>query len=302
MDLHQLRAFLEVAREGSLTRASNSLCLSQPAISAKIKALEDEIGLRLFERTPKGMVLTRHGEILHIEASRTLEAAKAFISQAKVFSVDISGQIRLGTISEPIALRLGEFLSRMVVTCPKVSVSITHGISGVIIDRILSGELDAGYVIGLPVEPGISAIELAPVKFLLVGPIAWRNELSSASWEDLEKFPWVGTPFKCSFNTITNEMFLRQKINPNRVIEADQEHMLKTLVIRGLGLSILREDQALSAAEAGEVFIWQKGCTESALYFIQRKDVERHPVNVAMVNMIKDIWGGNGVPYSKNVT
>jgi hypothetical protein len=45
MDLHQLRAFIEVAKEGKLTRAAQVLCLSQPAVSAKIKLLEDEIGV-----------------------------------------------------------------------------------------------------------------------------------------------------------------------------------------------------------------------------------------------------------------
>lgn len=296
MDLDQLRAFVTIAKEGNLTRAASSLFLSQPAISAKIKALESEIGLRLFDRTPKGMVLTHQGKMLHAEAIRTLEAAKGFISQAKEFSKGISGQIRLGTISEPIALRLGEFLSRMVVTCPNVAISITQGISGVVIERVLAGDLDAGYVIGRPNEPDLSTIELSPVKFLVVGPIAWQKDLLSADWKVLEQYPWIGTPRKCSFSTISNEMFHRLGIDPKRVAEADQENALKSLVARGLGLSILREDQALIAAAAGDIFILPQGHTESVFCFIQRKSSARDPVNIAIMDVLKEIWHDTKAP------
>ena len=59
MDIYQLRTFVTVARERSITRSSEVLHLSQPAVSAHIKALEDTLGLALFERTPRGKSLTR---------------------------------------------------------------------------------------------------------------------------------------------------------------------------------------------------------------------------------------------------
>lgn len=58
MEIYQLRTFVTIAKEGSITRASELLFLSQPAVSAHIKAMEDELGLVLFERTPRGMSLT----------------------------------------------------------------------------------------------------------------------------------------------------------------------------------------------------------------------------------------------------
>ncbi len=290
MNLQQLRAFIEVAKEGNLTKASSLLCLSQPSISTKIKALEEEIGLKLFDRNAQGMKLTHHGEILLEEANRTLAAANSFIFRAKTVSKTIPGQIRIGTIGEPIALQFGEFLSSILVTCPDVTVSITQGISGIIIDRVLSGELDAGFVIGLPTEAGIDAVKLKTVKFLITGPIAWKDELESADWERLAQFPWVGTPPKCSFNVISKALFARNNINPKWVAEADQDHMLKSLVTRGFGLSILREDQALAAAKAGEIFIWSHDFTESVLCFIQRIDSAQYPVNQMIAGVLRNIW------------
>lgn len=290
MNLQQLRAFIEVAKEGNLTKASSLLCLSQPSISTKIKALEEEIGLKLFDRNAQGMKLTHHGEILLEEANRTLAAANSFICRAKTVSKIIPEQIRIGTIGEPIALQFGEFLSSILVTCPNVTVSITQGISGIIIDRVLSNELDAGFVIGLPIEPGIDIVKLKTVKFLVAGPIIWKDELESADWERLAQFPWVGTPPKCSFNVISKALFMRNNINPKWVAEADQDHMLKSLVTRGFGLSILREDQALVAAEAGEVFIWPHDFTESVLCFIQRIDNAQHPANQMITSVLRNIW------------
>jgi DNA-binding transcriptional LysR family regulator len=290
MDLNQLRAFVEVAREGNLTKASNLLFLSQPAISAKIKALEEEIGLKLFERTPQGMKLTHHGEILREEASRTLDAANSFIFRARSVGAELSGQIRIGTIGEPIALQFGEFLSGMLAAYPNVTVSISQGISGVIIDRVLSRELDAGFVIGAPTELGLHVVKLTLVKFLITGPIAWKEELNSSDWNRLAQFPWVGTPPKCSFNGIARALFDRNNINPKRVAEADQDNMLKSLVIRGFGLSILREDQALAAAAAGELFIWEHDFAESVLCFIQRDNNAHLPINKVMTDMLDNIW------------
>jgi DNA-binding transcriptional LysR family regulator len=290
MDLHQLRAFIEVAKEGNLTRASQVLCLSQPAVSTKIKALEDEIGLRLFERSAQGMKLTHHGEILREEASRTLAAARSFLSRAKGVSRTLSGPIRVGTIGEPIALQFGEFLTNLLVAAPDVTVSITQGISGEIIDRVLAGTLDAGFVIGRPAEPQLAVIALAPVTFVVAAPAAWKEQVASAGWEQLAQLPWVGTPRKCSLNGIAAALFARNGVEPKRVAEADQDNLLKSMVARGFGLSILRQDQALAAEKAGEVVIWPHDSADSELCFIARSDSALSPVSELMVDMLGATW------------
>lgn len=82
MDLHQLKTFVAVAREGSITRASGLLHLSQPAVSAHIKAMEDTLGLSLFERTPRGMSLTPDGQRLLAKAEQTLAAHQELMAEA----------------------------------------------------------------------------------------------------------------------------------------------------------------------------------------------------------------------------
>jgi DNA-binding transcriptional LysR family regulator len=294
MDLHQLRAFIEVAKEGNLTRAAQVLCLSQPAVSAKIKLLEDEIGLKLFERSAHGMKLTHHGEILREEACRTLAAASSFMSRAKRVSRTLSGAIRLGTIGEPIALQFSEFLSNLLVAAPQVTVSITQGISGEIIERVLRGTLDAGFVIGRPAEAQLRVIELAPVTFVIAAPAAWKDKVAAASWEQLAQLPWVGTPPKCSLNAIAAELFARNGVNPRRTAEADQDNLLKSMVVRGFGLSILRQDQALAAERAGEVVIWPHDTAHSELCFIVRGDSAISAVSEVMTDALDATWNPAG--------
>ena len=75
MELYQLRSFLAVAELGHLTRAAERLHVSQPALSAQIKALEDELSVVLFERGAAGMTLTAAGRQLLPEAERVVAAA-----------------------------------------------------------------------------------------------------------------------------------------------------------------------------------------------------------------------------------
>ncbi len=73
MELYQLRSFVCVAREGNLTRASQQLHLTQPAVSTQIKALEDELDEKLFERKPRSLVLTAAGKMLLARAEEVLD-------------------------------------------------------------------------------------------------------------------------------------------------------------------------------------------------------------------------------------
>lgn len=292
MDLHQLRAFIEVARHGNLTRASQVLCLSQPAVSAKIKALEEEIGLKLFERSAQGMKPTPHGELLREEACRTLDAAHAFMSSARRVNRALTGNIRLGTIGEPIVPQFGEFLSNLLVAGPALTVSITQGISGAIIDGVLAGTLDAGFVIGRPVDAGLEVAQLAAVTFVIAAPAAWQDRIATDSWERLAELPWVGAPAKCSLNGIAAALFERNGVNPRRVAEADQHHVLRSLVVRGFGLSILRQDQAVAAQRAGEVCIWPHDAAHSELCFIARSDSALSPLNAVMRDVLAATWPG----------
>ena len=126
MEIYQLRSFVAVAEAGHLTRAAEKLHVSQPAVSAQIKALEDELELALFERTSSGMVLTPAGERLLADAERVLAAAQAMRNEAKALKGEVAGKVRVGTMSDPGFIRVGEFLSTTVERYPLLQIELHH--------------------------------------------------------------------------------------------------------------------------------------------------------------------------------
>src|SRR3989475_12040174 len=95
---------------GSVTRPAEALPLTQPAITAQIKALEEELGVALFDRRPGRISLTRAGEALMEPARQVLDAAGRLQGQARELQGEITGQLLLGTVADPEALRLGSLL------------------------------------------------------------------------------------------------------------------------------------------------------------------------------------------------
>lgn len=290
MELNQLRAFIAIAREGNLTRASRTLFLSQPAVSAQLKALEEALVLKLFNRTPKGMVLTKGGELLLNDANLALAATENLMSRARNYSGQVVGKLRIGTISDPVSLKLGKFMSMFLASYPEAKIHLSHYVSGEIVERIIADQLDAGYVIGDVSMPGLSVIKLRPITFHIAGPVKWKEKLENSSWQDLSMFPWIGTSPKCSFNKIAKKVFSEHDIDPTEIVETDQEVVLQNLISDAIGLGFLRQDHALAAVNAGDVYIWPGGSVRSYLQLVYKSENGETPLLKALIAQMKELW------------
>ena len=101
MELYQLRSFAAVAELGHLTRAAERLHVSQPAVSAQSKALEDDLSVLLFERGAAGMTLTAAGRELLPDALRVIAAAQGLRSHALALRGELGGRVQLGSVADP---------------------------------------------------------------------------------------------------------------------------------------------------------------------------------------------------------
>src|SRR5512135_2712274 len=148
MELYQLRGFLAVAELAHLTRAAERLHVSQPALSAQIKALEDELGLLLLGRSSAGMMLTQAGRRLLPEAARVLADVAALHGKARAMEGEVAGHVSVGTLADPEFIRLPEFLAQATARFPLLEIELHHEVSGAAFEKVREGALDASFYYG----------------------------------------------------------------------------------------------------------------------------------------------------------
>jgi DNA-binding transcriptional LysR family regulator len=293
MELYQLRSFAAVAEAGHLTRAAERLHISQPALSAQIKALEDELGVALFERTSSGMTLTASGQRLLTEAEKVLAAAQVLRNEARVLKGEVAGKASVGTILEPGLSRVGELLSVMVERYPLLQLELHHEISGEALEKVRNRELDASFFYGDLAEGAVAGLALRPLVYRVAAPAAWRGRIAGANWSDVAALPWVLTPPISSHNRLASALFREHGVEPTKVVEADQESVISSLVASGVGLSLMREDVALEREAAGEICLWDQGRATTTLWFIYPSERAEDPVIRALLDGVRDTWALN---------
>lgn len=290
MELYQLKGFAAVAELGQLTRAAERLHISQPALSAQIKALEDELGIALFDRSAAGMALTAAGRHLLPEAERTLAAAQALRSEALALRGEIAGRVRLGSVGDPELTRLAEMLRGAVDCFPLLEIDVHHEISGAAFEKVRDGELDAAFYYGNLVHPSVATLPLRELAFRIVVPRAWAARLADADWKAIAAEPWLTTPPISTHHVLAKELFAAHGIEPARQVEADHEAVISSLVAAGVGVALMREDTALAEAAAGRIAIWGDTRLHTRLQFVYRRDRENDPAIHAVRDVVSDVW------------
>ena len=254
MEIHQLRTFVAVAREGSITRASERLGLSQPAVSAHIKAIEDSLGLTLFDRTARGMSLTSDGQRLLAKAEQTLGAHQELIDEANRIKGRLTGRLRLGTASNSSDEALGRFLTVLSERCPEVEVALQHGTSLDILNGIRGGSLDAGfYNEAGESDAELTTIEVARFGIYLAAPPGLVAASQPLDWEALAELPWICPTSSTCCARAAESLFKTHQIRPKRIINIDRENVTRTLIAGGVGVGLLHAGIAKEASDNGEV-------------------------------------------------
>ena len=116
MNIHHLELFYYVARHGGITEAVRNIPygIQQPAVSGHLKALENTLNLKLFERSSTGVHLTTAGQALLPKAQAILAASSEFRNRARDLQGKLTGKARVGTILDPPFIRLGQFMIEII--------------------------------------------------------------------------------------------------------------------------------------------------------------------------------------------
>jgi len=285
VEFYHLRSFVAVAQTGNLTQAAKRLYTTPPAISAHIKALEEELATPLFIRSSKGMSLTDKGQLLLTKAQVTLDSALDLVNLAANNQHEIIATFHLGINLTAKQTRLAELAGNLQENSPGISLDIHYQSTGKTITEIRERLLDGGFIFGdIPDDfIGVAVIEQ---KITTVAPLSFDCG-KTLTLAELCSYQWIMMGDYCPFDD-----FLRGKIGNNipSIIKTSDDGTRLELVKSGLGLSFLEEEEALLAEKNEEIQIISALDFTTTLQFVIAKSRANEPVVKALMEEIKILW------------
>ena len=240
LNLHLLEQFVALARTQNFTRAAVELNLSQSALSRAIQKLEEQLGQPLFERKPRGVMLTDHGELLLERSQHILKLMEDTF--AELSEAGRRGRIRLGAIPTIAPYFLPGLLSHFAKAHPEISVMVQEDTTENLIKRCSHGEIDLA-ILALPIIAKYLEVEpLFDEELLLVLPVGHPLAASkTVAIDALDGYPFVMlSEAHCLSDNIAT--FCRRKsVQPVTVERTSQLTTLQELVTLNHGVSIVPE-------------------------------------------------------------
>ncbi len=292
MELYQLRTFVTVADTGNLTQAAERLFTSQPAVSAHIKALEEQLEIKLFDRTPKGMRLTDNGFVLREKAQLVLNASNDLTLKAQTLQGVLTGQAKIGLNTDAEYLMLAKWHQRLISQYTNLKIQLTQGSSSELVKKVSSGQLDVCFFSGDSELEEIGYKELFTTKAVLAGAPKWEEQLNSAGRKELRELPWIYPEPLCIYHRFINRVFEDTKQKPIWVTSSATEDSTIALIRSGVGIAFIRDDEAATLLEKGEIVVYPNKSFSLPLRIAYLKSREEDPVVKALLNVITNLFKG----------
>jgi DNA-binding transcriptional LysR family regulator len=258
MDIRQLKAFSAIADARTFTAAAQRLHITQAAISMQIRQLETEVGVPLFIRTPRRVVLTEAGERLLDRAHAILREHDAALAEMAELAGAERGRLRIGSASamvsgEPLPALLKELHSLH----PQAEVTVVTGTSESLVKQILAGDLDVAFV-SLPVEA--RNVETSVLNSDQLVAIACPQHPSAAQ-RVVSAFALAGERLilgERGGNTrrLIDEFFAEAGLRPNVAMELSRQAAIKRMVEAGMGVGIVPLGSVREEVAEGRLVRW----------------------------------------------
>lgn len=242
MDLRQLACFVAVAEELNFSRAAQRMHISQPPLSRQIARLEEELRVRLLDRSPQAVALTAAGRGLLPEARRILALAAAAPEAARRADRGETGSLRIGFVGSTIYTSLPALVGRFRQMYPGVDVTLLQLTVAKQIDMLLSGDIDVGFIRQPISNPLLKTLSLFKEPF--VAAIPAHHPLASQSTVNLrqladENFIAFSRHEAPAIHEQLRRMCEAVGFSPRITIEAHPMSTMVGLVASGAGVAIV---------------------------------------------------------------
>jgi DNA-binding transcriptional LysR family regulator len=273
VELRELRTLVAVAEYGTLVQAAKALHQSPSTVSHAVTSLETKLGVRLFTRLPRGMVVTEAGEAMLGPARRALREAEAARAAATAVEGQLVGHIAIVSV-RMTTVWLADLVAAFQEQHPLVVMSIRHPeFEEHIPDLIRRGEYELGVMRVSTIPPDLTATAVATSSSVVLAPAG--HELAgraSIALRDLDGVAFISHTSRS--NLAFYDLFHSAGVHPRVVAEASDPEMAFELVRAGVGVAIVAYENVAPVIERGTVAIPFAPLRRSTVAVVARRDAE----------------------------
>jgi DNA-binding transcriptional LysR family regulator len=234
MDLADLQIFRTVVQEGGITRAAEKLNRVQSNVTTRVRQLEADLGVELFIRTGKKLVLAPEGHLLLDYADRLLDLAQE--AREALHDATPRGLLRLGTMESTAAMRLPVPMNEYLRRYPDVTLELHTGNTKTLAAAVLAGELDAALLAGPVAEAPFETVPIYEEELVIV---AAADHPPIRSPKDARSQAVLAFESGCSYRQRLENWFAHHGEMPERIVEISSYHAMLGCAVAGMGISLL---------------------------------------------------------------
>lgn len=238
LTLDQLRVFLDVARTGSITRTAESLHLTQPAVSIRLRNLQQHFDMPITETINRKIYLTEFGKELEKRAATILDDIETLDAQAQAFRGRLTGRLRIACVSTGIYV-LPRFLTDFLQSNPGVNLSLDVSNKARVVETLERNETDFALVSVLPAGMNLKRVTLMPNLLHLACSPDRRDIPNKRDVRKLETLPLIFREHGSATRLAMEKFIGRKKLHIGKKLELTSNEAVKQAVVAGLGFSVM---------------------------------------------------------------
>ena len=236
--LNQLQIFLKITQTSSITRASEELHLSQPAVSIQLKNFQDQFKIPLTEVIGRKLFVTEFGKEIAITIENILNEVSKIDHKTLTFRGKLSGRLKISVVSTGKYV-MPFFLSKFIKENDGVELLLDVTNKAKVIDSLTKNEIDFALVSVLPNNIQIEKIELLKNKLFLVANDEYKTNKKKVDKKILEKLPLIYREEGSATRTIMEKFIEKNSLSVRKKMELTSNEAVKQALLAGLGVSVM---------------------------------------------------------------
>ena len=246
MELRQLRYFLEIAKTGSLNKASQRLNISQPALSRQLQSFERELKCSLFERNARGMILTSEGQRLLSKGEDLLRRSETLHLQIREDDPGIQGTITMGAAPSVGHLFFGGIAQRVADQYPMINMNFNEGHSYDMLAGLEKREIDLAIMIDPDPQRRLEITPLYSERvYLMARPKDSLSKFGGIALSELKRLPLILYPKLTGPRRMIDKATVRARTSLNVKYESNYDGTINDFVARGLAYALVTKSSFL---------------------------------------------------------